>query len=67
MRGRNLEHVAFRGIGQTFYLVMAGLVPAIPVDEAAPFPIEMAGESSPHAASVSFAKTGAQSAPLGLP
>jgi hypothetical protein len=32
---------------------MAGLVPGIPVGEAAPFPIEMAGESSPHAASVS--------------
>jgi hypothetical protein len=28
---------------KTFYLVMAGLVPAIPVGEAAPFPIEMAG------------------------
>ena len=46
---------------------MAGLVPAIAVGEAAPFAIEMAGESSPHAVSVFFAKTGAQSAPLGLP
>jgi hypothetical protein len=33
----------FRGIGQASYFVMAGLVPAIPVVEAAPFPIEMAG------------------------
>ena len=30
---------------------MAGLVPAIPVREATPFPTEMAGESSPLAAS----------------
>jgi hypothetical protein len=31
---------------------MAALVAAIPVGKADPFPIEMAGESSPHAASV---------------
>jgi hypothetical protein len=31
---------------------------AIPVGEAAPFPIETAGESSPHAASVFFARDG---------
>jgi hypothetical protein len=31
---------------------MAALVAAIPVGEVAPSPIEMAGESSPHAASV---------------
>jgi hypothetical protein len=48
----------FRGIGQTFCGVMAGLVHAIPVGQAAPFPIEMAGESSPHAASVFFVKDG---------
>jgi hypothetical protein len=37
---------------------MAALVAAISVGEAAPFPIEMAGESSPHAASVFFAGDG---------
>jgi hypothetical protein len=31
---------------------MAALVAAIPVGKARAFPIEMAGESSPHAASV---------------
>jgi hypothetical protein len=37
---------------------MAALVAAIPFGEAAPFPIEMAGESSPLAASVLFTKDG---------
>jgi hypothetical protein len=32
--------------------VMAALVAAIPIGRAASFPVEMAGESSPHAASV---------------
>jgi hypothetical protein len=35
---------------------MAALVAAIPIGEAAPFPIEMAGEGSPQAARVFFAK-----------
>jgi hypothetical protein len=39
---------------------LSRLVPAIPVNEAAPLPTEMAGESSPHVAIVCLAKTGAQ-------
>jgi hypothetical protein len=43
---------------QKLTLFMAALVAAIPVSETAPFPIEMAGESSPHAAGVFLAKDG---------
>jgi hypothetical protein len=43
---------------------MAGLVPAISVGEAAALPTEMAGESSPHAASVSIKDGRAKRAPL---
>jgi hypothetical protein len=46
---------------------MAGLVPAIPAREAAPFAIEMAGESSPHAASVFEERRARKARPFALP
>jgi hypothetical protein len=57
-----LGHAAFSrdriNIAPLSWPGLSWLVPAIPVGGGVPFPTEMAGESSPHAASVCFGEDG---------